>query len=160
MKRKYDRLREEIADEIEDIEQVFKDLAKIRIAMECGEMDITQKSTAGTLLMNFYTGVENIVKRISKQYYQSMPKGASWHKELLLLACHPPEGKTPLFSLDIFHRLNPYRGFRHIFVSGYGFKLLPESLYSLINDAEGLWADIKSAIETFWVKLRAEGLLN
>ncbi|MBU0693516.1 MAG: hypothetical protein KKC11_02430, partial [Candidatus Omnitrophica bacterium] len=119
------------------------------------KIDNVQKAALGTFLMNFYVGVENIVKRIGKEYYQVMPKGSSWHKELLDLSCTPLRGKTPLFNQDVVDRLNPYRGFRHIFVSGYGFKLRLELMNSLISNVEFLWADIKKAIEEFWSKLES-----
>jgi len=45
----------------------------------------------GTYLMNFYSGIENILKRISKEYYLTVPKGESWHKELLILSSNPPK---------------------------------------------------------------------
>jgi hypothetical protein len=52
-------------------------------------------------------GIENIIKRISKEYYQNMPKGESWHKELLDLSYNPPQGKRPIFDKIIVDRLNP-----------------------------------------------------
>jgi hypothetical protein len=82
-----------------------------------------------------------------------MPKGDSWHKELLVLSYHPPQGKNPVFTQDIVDRLNPYRGFRHLFTSGYGFRLRPELMSSLINNIEPLWNDIKKALEEFREKL-------
>jgi hypothetical protein len=44
----------------------------------------------GTYLMNFYNGIENILKRITKEYYLVMPKGESWYKELIVLSSSPP----------------------------------------------------------------------
>jgi len=153
MKREYEQLKTDVLDEIEAIEEVLKDLSSLKNNLDLDKIDNTQKAAIGTFLMNFYVGVENIVKRISKEYYQTMPKGNSWHKELLNLSYTPPQGKDPIFSQNIVNRLNPYRGFRHLFVSGYGFKLRLELMTSLINNIEFLWTDIKKAIEEFWDKL-------
>jgi hypothetical protein len=153
MEGKYKQLKEDVLDEIEEIEQVLKDLSSLNNNLDPDKIDNTQKAAIGTFLMNFYVGVENIIKRISKEYYQNMPKGDSWHKELLDLSHNPPQGKSPVFDKNIVDRLNPYRGFRHLFVSGYGFKLRMELMASLINNIEHLWIDIKSAIEKFWGKL-------
>jgi len=153
MKREYERLKTDVLDEIEAIQEVLKDLSSLKNNLDLDKIDNTQKAAIGTFLMNFYVGVENIVKRISKEYYQTMPKGNSWHKELLNLSYAPPQGKDPIFSQNIVNRLNPYRGFRHLFVSGYGFKLRLELMTSLINNIEFLWTDIKKAIEEFWDKL-------
>jgi hypothetical protein len=75
-------------------------------------------------------------------------------KELLTLSYNPPSGEIPVFNKNIVDRLNPYRGFRHLFVSGYGFKLRLELMSSLINSIDALWVDIKQAVEEFWNKLQ------
>jgi len=153
MEKKCEQLKTDVLDEIEAIEQVLKDLSCFTKKVNTDKIDTPQKAAIGTFLMNFYIGVENIIKRISKEYYQSMPKGDSWHKELLVLSYHPPQGKNPVFTQDIVDRLNPYRGFRHLFTSGYGFRLRPELMSSLINNIEPLWNDIKKALEEFREKL-------
>ncbi len=83
--------------EIEAIEQVLIDLSSLNINLDPDKIDNTQKAAIGTFLMNFYVGIENIIKRISKEYYQNMPKGESWHKELLDLSYNPPQGKKSYF---------------------------------------------------------------
>jgi hypothetical protein len=54
-------------------------------------------------------------------------------------------------------KLNPYRGFRHVFVSGYGFKLRIELMISLIDNVDPLWIDIKNSIDEFWNKMTLTG---
>ncbi len=153
MAEKYDQIKEDVLDEIGAIEQVLIDLSSLNVNLDPDKIDSPQKAAIGTFLMNFYVGIENIIKRISKEYYQNLPKGASWHKELLNLSYNPPQGKIPIFDKIIVDRLNPYRGFRHLFVSGYGFKLRLELMTSLISNIEPLWIDIKTDIEKFWNKL-------
>lgn len=153
MKKERERLKADVVDEIAAIDQVVKDLVFLKSNLILDKIDNIQKAAIGTFLMNFYVGVENIMKRIIKEYYQSLPKGNSWHKELLDLSCVSPQGKSPIFNQDLVGRLNPYRAFRHVFVSGYGFKLRLELMSSLINNIESLWVDIKKAIEEFWIKL-------
>lgn len=153
MEGKYEQLKEDVLDEMEAIEQVLKDLSSLKNNLSSNKIDNTQKAAMGTFLMNFYVGVENIIKRISKEYYQYIPKGDSWHKELLDLSHNPPQGKNPVFDKNIVDRLNPYRGFRHLFVSGYGFKLRIDLMTSLINNIEPIWIDIKSDVEKFWDNL-------
>ena len=70
--------------------------------------DYFAEPAMGTYLMNFYNGIENILKRISKVYYIAMPKGESWHKELLVLSSNPPEGKIAILNHDIASRLHLY----------------------------------------------------
>lgn len=100
MEGKYEQLKEDVLDEMEAIEQVLKDLSSLKNNLSSNKIDNTQKAAMGTFLMNFYVGVENIIKRISKEYYQYTPKGDSWHKELLDLSHNPPQGKI-LFLIRI-----------------------------------------------------------
>ena len=153
MPNSFKKLKEDILDEINLIDQTLNALSDFKGKIILEDANTAQKASVGTFLMNFYTGVENIVKRVSKEYYNTLPKGASWHKELLDLSCNPPENKIPIFNREIVNRLNPYRGFKHLFVSGYGFKLEMELMVSLINNADSLWSDIKKAVTEFLDKL-------
>lgn len=121
MKDKYAQIKKDILWETGLVEETLKNLNKIMSISNHDLREEMQKPAVGTYLMNFYNGIENIIKRISKEYYSKMPKGESWHQELLMQSCKPPKYRIPIFSEEIVDRLQKYRGFRHIFVSGYGF---------------------------------------
>ncbi|MDO9549114.1 MAG: hypothetical protein Q7J65_09150 [Candidatus Marinimicrobia bacterium] len=153
MNEEYKELWEDILDEEKAIEETLERLSKVRSRFDSQREDFSIEPAMGTYLMNFYNGTENILKRISKRYYLTMPKGESWHKELLVLSFNPPEGKIPIFNQDIVSRLYPYRNFRHRFVSGYGFQLRGEKMLELVDNIKPLWSDIKKVISDFWDKL-------
>lgn len=153
MKEEYKELREDILDEEEAIEETLERLYEVRRQFDPQSKDYCTEPAMGTYLMNFYNGIENIMKRISKEYYLTMPKGKSWHKELLASSFKPPEGKIPIFNQDIVSGLHIYRNFRHRFISGYGFHLKGEKMLELIDNIESLWNDIRKAISDFWDKL-------
>ena len=153
MKNQYKELKEDILDEEKAIEETLERLSKVRSKFSPQLKDYSTEPAMGTYLMNFYNGIENIMKRISKDYYLTMPKGESWHKELLTLSSNPPEGKIPIFTRNIVEKLYPYRNFRHRFISGYGFQLKGEKMLELIDNIEPLWAEIKKEISDFWNKI-------
>ena len=153
MRKEYKELYEDVQDEVRAIEETLERLYEIRNKFDPQVKDYCLEPAMGTYLMNFYNGVENILKRVSKEYYQIMPKGESWHKELLILSYSPPEGKAPMFSQNIVEKLHQYRNFRHRFVSGYGFQLKGEKMLELIDNIGPLWDDIKNAIADFWDSL-------
>jgi hypothetical protein len=150
MKKEYKELREDVLDEARAIEKTLARLYEVRNKFGPHTRDCSIEPAMGTYLMNFYNGIENILKRISKEYYQVMPRGESWHKELLVLSYNPPEGKTAIFNRSIAERLHQYRNFRHRFVSGYGFQLKGEKMLELIDNVGLLWDDIKTAVSGFW----------
>ena len=153
MKDKYAQLKKDVLHEKHLIDETLKKLNEIMSTPDGDLQEDVKKPVVGTYLMNFYNGIENIIKRISKEYYNKMPKGESWHRELLLQSCNPPEGKISILSEEIAGRLHNYRGFRHVFVSGYGFKLSWERMSKLIDDVGPLWTDIKKAIDEFFDKI-------
>jgi len=150
MKKAYEELYEDVLDEVGAIEETLKRLHKIRKSFDPQTTDHCIEPAMGTYLMNFYNGIENILKRISKEYYKKIPSGESWHKELLVLSYSRPGGKSPILNRNIVERLHQYRGFRHRFVSGYGFQLSGEKMLELIDNVAPLWNDIKKAIADFW----------
>ncbi len=150
MKNKYEQLKSDIYDEIDAIEQTLNDLSSLKNQIALKPIDNIQKAAIGTFLMNFYVGVENIIKRICKVYYRKIPMGSSWHKELLEISFNPPHEKLPILDKNLVEKLSPYLGFRHVFVSGYGFKLKIELMRSLIDKVDSLWDEIKKAIDRFW----------
>ncbi len=153
MKEEYRELREDILDEEKAIEETLERLCEVRAKFDPQRKDYLTEPAMGTYLMNFYNGIENVLKRITKKYYLAMPKGESWHKELLALSLNPPPDKIAVFNQNIVERLHPYRNFRHRFVSGYGFQIKGEKMLDLVDNIESLWVDIKKAILDFWDKL-------
>jgi hypothetical protein len=147
------RLRADVEDEMAAIDQALDDLRRLYAVTDKINADNQAKAAIGTFLMNFYVGVENVLKRICRGYYGHLPQGESWHREILEFAQTPPENKAAIFTKDIVDRLNPYRGFRHVFVSGYGFKLRLDLMASLCENADNLWRDIKQSLELFWNKI-------
>lgn len=150
MNEKFKELYEDVLDEVAAIEETLDRPCEVRKKFDTQVKDYCIEPAMGTYLMNFYNGVENILKRVSKEYYKIIPKGPSWHKELIVLSCNPPEGKVAIFSQSIVEKLNQYRNFRHRFVSGYGFQLKGEKMLELIDNIGPLWDDIKKSIKDFW----------
>jgi hypothetical protein len=153
MKKEYKELYEDVMDEARAIEETLERLHVVRNKFDPQVKDYSIEPAMGAYLMNFYNGVENILKRVSKEYYQTVPKGESWHKELLDLSYNPPEGKAAIFSQSIVEKLHQYRNFRHRFVSGYGFQLKGEKMLELIDNIDPLWDEIKRAVADFWDRL-------
>jgi hypothetical protein len=153
MKEKYSEVKEDVLDETKSIDETLGRLREVRKSFDSARKDYSTEPAMGTYLMNFYNGVENILKRISKEYYSVIPRGGGWHKELLLLSTTPPEGKIAIFEEAVVERLHRYLGFRHRFVSGYGFQLNGEKMLDLIDNIDDLWAEIKKGISLFWERI-------
>jgi uncharacterized protein YutE (UPF0331/DUF86 family) len=118
------------------------------------ELNEAKIAAIATYLMNFYNGVENIIKRWAKEYSKRLPRKGSWHKELLNLSCSCNRGKVAIFSKDVVDKLYSYLIFRHFFVHGYGFKLDWEKMRSLVENIDNLWKQMKGQLSMFMDKIQ------
>jgi hypothetical protein len=67
------------------------------------------------LLHAFYSGAENIFKRISLHLDKGLPKGEAWHRELLDSMLHGSLNRSSVLSPELYGLLQNYMGFRHLF---------------------------------------------
>ncbi len=97
-------LREEIAIELENIETVLRELSQLRHNVRGREASLLEKTAASAFLAQFYNGLENILKRISRYCNMPLPTGEKkwlnpegwldWEILCRLLALNRDRGKA------------------------------------------------------------------
>jgi len=86
-----------------------------------------------SVLLDYYTGIENIFEEIAKVIDGSLPSGQEWHKDLLRQMKLDINGIRPaVITRETFTSLDEYRKFRHLVRNIYDFNLLPERLEPLL----------------------------
>ncbi|MBM3710325.1 MAG: hypothetical protein FJW61_07900, partial [Actinobacteria bacterium] len=73
MKDEYKELKEDVSDEKKAIDETLERLLSARNEFDSKERNYLIEPAMGTYLMNFYNGIENILKRITKGYYLTFP---------------------------------------------------------------------------------------
>ena len=96
------------------------------------------------LLHNFYNGIENILKLVFRSREVPVPRGESWHKELLIAA-----QEQGILSNRLSEDLKSYLAFRHFFGHGYALNLVPERMEPLVADARAVFEELRREIESF-----------
>jgi len=129
-----------IAAERENVEKTLADLAE---ALARQEKQTVELAAIGAFLHNFYSGIENILKQISRDRGTVIPDGPSWHKDLLDAAA-----TAGIVSQSVADDLYEYLAFRHFFVHAYTFMLNEEDLLPLANNAPQVWCRFIDAVET------------
>lgn len=111
----WDRFRKQQAAEREQVQRLLFGihglLAKCR---DTAPTEIELSALAATL-HSFYTGVENIFKRVAVELDGEPARGDSWHRELLLRMKTPTARRPALLPGELHDTLNEYLRFRHVF---------------------------------------------
>ena len=105
----------------------------------------------GSILHDFYTGIEKIFENIAKEIDQRLPMGEEWHSELLHQMTLDIQGlRPPVISLDTEKRLREYLGFRHLFRKRYGFELDWGKMRRLLLKIPQVLSHLEKEIEIFF----------
>lgn len=75
-------LREEMAIELELMDATVQELLALQRDAAERELTVREKTAAAAFLAQFYNGVENIFRRISRFQGVPLPTGATWHVDL------------------------------------------------------------------------------
>jgi len=144
-----DLLKEEISIEFELIEKTIEEISILKKKIGNKTPTNIEKTAAAAFLSQFYSGIENILKRVCKFYNIPLPSGINWHSELLM-KFHKGESPLPIFfDNEMIDSISPYRKFRHVFFHGYGFQLDWDRMKDGLENVEIIYEKMKNSITKF-----------
>jgi uncharacterized protein YutE (UPF0331/DUF86 family) len=141
-----DELLQNIAAEKEKIEATLKALQK---TLRRKRRTFVELAAIATCLHNFYSGMENMLKRMLKYLKIPLPDSATSHKDLLDLVV-----AQKIISQELSETLDEYRTFRHFFVHGYGILLSEAPVQPLADNLPTVWNRFESEVQTFVISLQ------
>jgi hypothetical protein len=101
------------------------------------------------VLHSFYTGLENILKRVVVELDQEPIGGEAWHRDLLSRMTKPRPGRSALLSSALHDALLDYLGFRHFFRHAYSFDLDWQKMSPLVLRLRQTLCDLETALDKF-----------
>ncbi len=78
-----DRLRKQISVERKQLRQLLDTHRPLLEKCVRSEPDAVELSALAAMLHAFYTGIENVFKRIQVELGEELPQGEGWHRRLL-----------------------------------------------------------------------------
>jgi hypothetical protein len=145
-----DELREEISIEMELLDNVVRELSSLRADAKTRDPSIREKTAAAAFMAQFYGGVENILKRISRYYAVPVPSGDTWHIDLFKRFCKPSQHPFPeLFDTSLTASMAAYRKFRHVVYHAYGFQLDWYRMQEGLTNIEGVFNQFKASVQNY-----------
>ncbi len=140
----------EIFIELEFLETTINELKSLQADVTGRKLTVRELTAASAFLAQFYNGIENILKRISKYYGIAIPLGEMWHLELFKRFCAPSYKSLPvLFDQSLSEDLSPYRKFRHVVIHSYGFQIEWEQMVEGVESIGNIFKKFKSKVLTF-----------
>jgi hypothetical protein len=149
-------LGEEIAVELEALEATVDELLALQRDVAHREPTVREKTAAAAFLAQFYNGIENILRRISRYHNVPLPTGETWHVDLFQRFCRPSHPALPaLFDEALASALAPYRRFRHVAFHGYGFQLDWSRMAEGVVNLQDMFSQLKAVLSDYLATIGA-----
>ena len=139
------RLATEIESELASLTALGEELAKAP-----RQDDIYSARARGSILHDFYNGVERVFLRIAGELNGGVLRGDQWHRDLVDdMTLEIAEVRPAVIDLDLARTLGDYLRFRHLFRNVYGGVLDAERMASLERRLPETLAAFRERVEAF-----------
>jgi hypothetical protein len=152
-----------IQKELSNLEKLEKELVRYNLFPKIqtdslGGFSLTDETSQrliGSILHDYYTGIEKIFRIVAKDIDCSIPEDELWDRELLdQMTLEVPGVRPALLSAETARKLEALRDFRQDFRDLYDFKRGTNKIMTLLKELPGLAADFKQDLKNFIVKMR------
>jgi hypothetical protein len=146
----WDKLQKQAAVEIEQLNHLLETHRPLLSKCESIKPDSIEISALAAMLHAFYTGIENILRRVTLELDGEPPKGEFWHRQLLDNMAHPGPARPAVISAPLRDVLRDYLYFRHVFRQAYTFELRWEKMAGLVEGCENTLHQLELELNTFF----------
>lgn len=104
----------------------------------------------GSILHDFYNGIERVFVRIAEELDGGVPQGDGWHRQLVTdMSIAIPGVRPAVIDAALADALGEFLRFRHVFRNVYGFVLDPKRMRPLEERLPVVMATFRTQIEAF-----------
>ena len=132
----WDRFQKQQATEREQLRRLLASIQPLFARCRDVVPNEIELSALAAMLHSFYTGIENIFKRVTVEVDSERVQGDAWHRELLLRMKLPGAHRPSLLSSELHDALLEYLRFRHVFRHAYSFDLDWQKMSPLVLNVE------------------------
>ncbi|HKV10966.1 MAG TPA: hypothetical protein VJ725_22695 [Thermoanaerobaculia bacterium] len=142
-------LREQVAVEESQLQQLLDLHRPLLEKCLTVEPDAIELSALAARLHSFYTGIENLFRRIALELDGGVTQGSAWHQRLLRQMMEPGTRRPAVLSAELHEQLQSYLQFRHVFRSAYSFQLHWDKMAPLVLHCEEVFSALRSELASF-----------
>lgn len=122
-----------VGEELRNLERVAEEMDQLLARMP-EEPTFIELRAAGSMVHDFYNGIERTFERIAVTLEGGLPAGEHWHTLLLeQMEAERPGGRPPVIDHALEVRLLDYLRFRHRFRHTYGYRLEWDKMRPLVE---------------------------
>lgn len=148
-----DKLKKEIAVEKESLNRLIGTHDELLRKCSTTPPNAIEISALSAMLHSFYTGVENLFKRIAVYLDGGPPAGEFWHSQLLdSMSNHTPK-RPAVISESLRDQLRSYLNFRHVFRHAYSFELQWTKMAPLVLECKNTLRVLEEQLDSFVEKV-------
>lgn len=145
----WDKLKKQIQVEMAQITDLFCTHHVLLEKCQNTRPDTDEIPAVAAILHSFYTGIENIFKRISVELDGMAPTGVMWHSPLLKNMASPNTNRSSVISYKLYEELQEYLDFRHVFRHAYTFELKWDKMASLAQRSNDILHRLDDELRDF-----------
>jgi hypothetical protein len=145
----WDKLKRQLNTERAQLNLLFQTHRAILSKCCRVEPGVDEIPALAAILHAFYSGVENLFKRIAVAMDGGTPEGEFWHSELLDAMAVARHNRPGAISPDLCETSQDYLDFRHRFRHAYTFELKWSRMASLVFAAEGTLKQLDAELDLF-----------
>ena len=114
------------------------------------ESDTFSLRARGSILHDFYTGVERIFVRLAEELNGGVPRSEQWHRQILQdMTLDLRDVRPAVITTKLSAELGEFLRFRHVFRNVYGFVLEADRMRPLEEGLAGVLDRFMTEIRTF-----------
>jgi hypothetical protein len=144
-----DKLRKQIEVERQQLRRLIEVHQPLLVECEVREPTHIELSALAFFLETFYSGIENMLKRIAVELDGDLPQGDSWHRKLLDLAATPTDKRRKIISSRLKIALQEYLAFRHVSRYSYSFHLQWNKMEGLSLNCQTTFLALEAELDQF-----------
>jgi hypothetical protein len=145
----WDKLRTQTAVEREQLHRLLETHRPLLDRCRVSAPSAIELSALAAMLHSFYSGIENILKRIAAEIDGAVPVGETWHREVLEAMTEARPARQAAISRELGERLGEYPEFRHFFRHAYTFDLRWEKMRPLVMDCDQTLQQLEAELDSF-----------
>ncbi len=105
---------------------------------------VAEQAAIAALLINIYSGIENILKQMLKFDKLEIDDSPDWHEKVLRKA-----GEVAILPPDLIQLLSKYLAFRNYFLYTYIFNIKWDDMKFMVEAARDVVSNVHSEVEEY-----------